>query len=204
MIENKKCVVIGGGKVALRKVQSLLEAGGCVTVISPVLITEFSSVLHRITYLKKVYIKGDAQDCFLLICASDNRSANAEAAEEGRLYGALVDVADQAQDGDFITPAKVKRGPLTITISTDGLSPALTVFIKKEIEKKYNDNYIEFLLLLGEIRALLKNEVNCSKTREIIWQEILNDDLVKLAEAGKISEVKEILNNATSSFRVKS
>ncbi|HIU63447.1 MAG TPA: bifunctional precorrin-2 dehydrogenase/sirohydrochlorin ferrochelatase [Candidatus Avacidaminococcus intestinavium] len=204
VIKNKRCVVVGGGRVALRKVQSLLEAEALVTVISPMLLPQFAKIKSKITYLEKKYTQGDLEDCFIVICATNNQQVNAAAAEEARASGALVDLTDNAAEGDFTVPAKVRRGPLTLTISTDGLSPALTVLIKKELEKKYNENYTEFLLLLGELRGKLKQEVACSKHREAIWRTVLTEEVIKLAQAGKIKEVKEILEHAISSFRAQS
>lgn len=205
-LRNKRCAVVGGGKVALRKIRSLLQAGALVTVISPSLDEDLLVVYHeqQFTYFDKVYENGDLQGFFLVICASSDHDANKRAAQEAKEQGALVNVSDNSFPSDFTLPAKVERGPLLLTISTGGLSPAFSVLVKKELEEKYDDNYVAFLQIVAELRAQLVGKVSTSKQRELLWRELLTKDILQLVQKGNLSEAKVKLEDAVSRFRSES
>ena len=126
-IRGKRCVVVGGGPVALRKVNILLEHEANVEVISPELCPELSQLAksRAIQVLQRNYNGGDLQGVFIAIAATDDGEINNKVAEEARAKGVLVNVVDDLEHSDFIVPSQFRRGDIAIAVSTAGKSPAL-------------------------------------------------------------------------------
>ncbi|OGQ94939.1 MAG: hypothetical protein A2521_13830 [Deltaproteobacteria bacterium RIFOXYD12_FULL_57_12] len=153
-LDGRQCVVIGGGRVAERKVQGLLACGGRVTVISPELTAGLLALYQDrlLAWEARLYREGDLAEVFLAIAATDDgdvqRRIHAEA--EGRQV--LLNVADVPQYCSFILPATVRRGELTIAVSTGGRSPALARNLRLELEKKFGSEYKILVDILGVLR----------------------------------------------------
>lgn len=193
-IGGKKCLVVGGGEVALRKVQALLEHDANVEVVSPVLCPELSRMAREgtIQALERDYKPEDLQDALIAIAATDDAKANESVAAEARRRGILVNVVDDPQHSDFIAPSYFRRGDVTIAVSTSGRSPALARKIRSELEKQFGTEYARLALLAGEVRHELKQQgVTVSNDA---WQEILDlHPLIELLKYGKTQEAKEIM-----------
>lgn len=191
-IDGRKCLVIGGGQVALRKVEALLEHGAAVTVASP----RLDDGLRRLAAHGKVitidrdYRPGDMDGFFMAIVATDSAAINRAAAEEARQKHVLVNVADDAGKSDFITPSHVRRGPVSIAISTSGKSPALARKLRVTLEQEFGEEYARLAELLGEIRAeVLERGLKIKAER---WQEAIDlDTLIKLLKQGKYEKARE-------------
>ncbi|MFH1562754.1 MAG: bifunctional precorrin-2 dehydrogenase/sirohydrochlorin ferrochelatase [Nitrospirota bacterium] len=155
-IKNKRCVIVGGGKVAFRKVESLLEAGAKVIVISPGIIPSLKKLVdkNKITYLPQEYKFGDIKKgTFLVIAASDDFQLNAKIADEAKKLNLLINVADSPKLCNFILPATLRRGNLTISVSTSGKSPALAKKIKEDLQNVYGTEYEVLVDSLGKLRT---------------------------------------------------
>lgn len=151
-LEGKKCVVIGGGKVALRKINSLLNAGASVTVISPEVIPGIEKYASSglIRFIRRAYRKGDLKNAFLVIAATSSKEVHRRIA--GDVKSCLLNVVDEPELCNFIVPSVVRRGPLTIVISTSGASPAMAKAIRKEIERLYGKDFGRYLEWLRKNR----------------------------------------------------
>jgi precorrin-2 dehydrogenase/sirohydrochlorin ferrochelatase len=154
-LDQRTAVVIGGGKVAYRKVKALLEAGAAITVISPALIPELSILAseHLISVLQRVYQESDLKDAFLVIAATDDPALNRSIWQDALRWKCLVNVVDDPQHSNFILPAVVRRGDFTISISTGGASPALARRVREQLEDQFGREYGELTRLLGELRT---------------------------------------------------
>lgn len=205
-LTDRRCAVVGGGAVALRKVRSLLEAGAKVTVISPDLAEPLACMAERreIARRKKRYEDGDLAGFFLVICASDQAAVNRRAAGEAQRRGALVNVTDGVCPGDFTVPAQVRRGDLLFTVSTGGKSPALSRQLRRELALRYGEEYAIYLDLLAKMRAELKGILPESKTRVSFWQEAMNQGVLDLIKQGKLEKAEAGIRDAISSIRAKS
>ena len=195
-ISGKKCVVIGGGQVACRKVRTLLEYGASVEVISPDLCSELSQMAENreISVLQRSYRVGDLQDAVIAIAATNNSDINREVVKEGQGKAVLVNVIDDAENSDFIAPSYMRRGDVTIAISTAGRSPALARKIRTRLEKDFGDEYASLALLIDEMRAEVKRQG--IKVSGDAWQEALDLDLLlDLLMRGNSKEAKIILLN---------
>ncbi|MDI6814502.1 MAG: bifunctional precorrin-2 dehydrogenase/sirohydrochlorin ferrochelatase [Dehalococcoidales bacterium] len=201
-IYGKKCVVIGGGKVALRKVKLLLEHGSNVEVVSPTLCPELSQLAENgsISVVNKNYEPGVLAGAFIAIAATTEADTNEKVAEEARRRGILVNVVDNPQQSDFIVPSSLRRGDITIAISTMGKSPALAKKIRTRLEQNFGEEYTSLVILINEVRTELKQQGIIISGNA--WQEALDlDSLLKLVRAGRREEAKTALLNNLERLR---
>ncbi|WP_409299924.1 bifunctional precorrin-2 dehydrogenase/sirohydrochlorin ferrochelatase [Peribacillus sp. SCS-155] len=155
-LSGKLCVIIGGGRIAFRRIGALLEAGAQVRVVSPKLCEEISELSddNKVTVLRKVAEKEDYKDAFLIIAASDSTQVNREVQENSGEHQ-LVNVASDHELGNFHIPAVAARGKLVIGISTSGASPHLAKKIKDRLLNEYDESYEEYLEFLSEERKII-------------------------------------------------
>ena len=192
-LNNKKCIVIGGGDVAERKVQSFLDCKADVTVISPELTKRLQQLaLQRvIKHLRRNYRRGDLEGVFLVVSATDNPDLNAIVCYEAGQKNVLVNVVDDPEKCSFIVPSVVERGDLLISISTSGSCPALTKRIRKELEQIYGEEYIDYLRFLHGVRDEIKNKYQDFEERKKALERVLDSDILSLLKEGKRSLAEE-------------
>jgi len=193
-VTGKRCVVVGGGTVALRKVKGLLAHGASLEVISPSACSELSELAEtRLISLKcRRYKPGDLVGAFVVIAATTDSKTNQEVASEARRRKTLVNVVDRPEESDFIVPACLCRGDLTIAVSTAGKSPALARKIRTRLEKNFGDEYASLTDLIGEVRAELRQRSVTVSGDD--WQKALDIDLlVKLLRDGQREKAKATL-----------
>ena len=205
-IKDKKCVVIGGGIIATRKIKSLLVAQAQVLVISPQVTSIIQTLIdnQKINYIARDYQAGDIKGCFLVICATNNKKVNKMIAEEAESLGLLFNVIDDSTDSNFTVPAVIRRNDLLLTVSTNGKSPAVAKQIKAELSLIYGEEYGYFLNLIAKYRQELKTKVKTSKKRECFWRDNLNKDILTLLKEGKLDEAEAKIKDAIGSFGAKS
>ncbi|HEY93208.1 MAG TPA: bifunctional precorrin-2 dehydrogenase/sirohydrochlorin ferrochelatase [Dehalococcoidia bacterium] len=186
-ISGKRCVVIGGGQVSLRKVKALLEHRASIEVISPDACPELNKLAKdgKISMLPRRYRAGDLKDAFIAIATTSDRGINFEIAREAQRKSVLVNVVDDQENSDFIAPSYIRRGDITIAVSTAGRSPALARKIRNRLEKDFGDEYASLARLTDEVRAEIKRQG--IKVDGDGWQEALDLDLLikLLREKGK-------------------
>ena len=205
-INNRLCIVVGGGSVAERKIVGLLAADACVTVISPQVTPHLAELIRekKLIHVNRTYGDGDLAGFFIVICATNNSEVNRLVAEEGNKRGALVNVADAPQLGNFTIPSKITHGDLLITISTGGKSPALAKMLGRELAERYGREYGTYLELLALARAKMKENIPLAKEREAFWRQTIDQETNNLLKQGKIQEAEAKINNAIGCFGVKS
>lgn len=207
-LSGRRCLVVGGGRVAERKVSALLESGADVTVLSPELTTTLSSWVSqgRVNHRPKFFDKGDAAGYLLVLCATDSPAINEQAAMEAKQYGALVNVADIPALCDFTLPARLQRGRLSIAVSTGGQSPALARELRNELAGKYGPEYADYL----EIAARLRREwqENCASSDERCqrWDEMkgFDPEVLELLRQGRKEEAEVRFRHGIGSFGAQS
>jgi siroheme synthase-like protein len=195
-IGGKKCVVVGGGQVALRKVRALLECGADVVVISPDLCAGLEQLAGsgEIHAINREYQEGDLEGAFVVIVATSDGEANLRVAKEARKKTALVNVVDNPENCDFIAPSYIRRGDVTIAISTSGRSPALARKIRNRLERDFGNEYASLALLINEVRTEVKEQG--IKVDSDVWQEALDLDLLlELVRRGDREKAKAMLLN---------
>ncbi|MBI4791577.1 MAG: bifunctional precorrin-2 dehydrogenase/sirohydrochlorin ferrochelatase [Deltaproteobacteria bacterium] len=179
-ISSRRCIVIGGGKVAARKVKSLLACQGAVTVISPALDDELLLLSRResIRWLERGYRQGDLSDAFLVIAATDDVAVQEAVYQEATARNILLNVADVPKWCNFILPATVRRGDLTISVSTAGQSPALAKQLREDLEKEYSDDYDLLLQVLGRLRPIVLDMGLPHEKNKILFANLLHRDMI--------------------------
>lgn len=203
ILDNKSCVVLGGGHVALRKVKGLLDAKAKVTVISPEIVAELAKLVEekRIIWQKKCYEQGDLDDFTLAICAIGNEKINAEVQREANQKKVILNVVDRLEFCDFALPAKIRRGDLLVTFSTNGKSPALSRYLRCKMEREFDETYANWLDKLVQLRKEAIEKLPTSDDREIFWRSALSDDVMELVRAKKYDEAEASIRDAISGFR---
>lgn len=207
VLKGKSCAVIGGGKVAERKVHSLLSGGAKVTVYSSTLTNGLVKLADEqlISVCLHPYKPGKLAGFFLVICATNDSEVNRSAALEAKQAQALVNVVDAPELCDFTVPASLERGDLLFTVSTGGHSPKLARLIKEQLAKEYGEEYSTYLLLLGKIRDELKKTGQLSAVeRGEFWQKCLDQEIIALLKGGAIKEAEEKIRHAAGCIGIKS
>jgi precorrin-2 dehydrogenase / sirohydrochlorin ferrochelatase len=197
-LHDQPCVVIGGGKIAEGKVEGLLAADARVTIISPDLTPRLQELAEqgKIKYISRTYHPGDLTGAFLVISATDQREINHHVWEEASANRQLVNVVDDTLHCNFIAPAILRKGDLTIAISTAGKAPALAVRLKEQLQEEIGPEYERFLELAGQLREPLAHHIPDFETRKSLWYELVDSDILDLLARGdevaamqRISEV---------------
>src|SRR5258705_6456042 len=149
-----RCRVVGGGVIAERRIESLLAAGAAVTVISPQVTLALAKLATdgRIDVERRAYREGDLAGFHLVLVATDRGDVNAAVAREARERGVWINAADDPANCTFILPALVRRGDLTVAVSTGGTSPALARAIREELESYLTDDYATLASIAAEAR----------------------------------------------------
>lgn len=191
--------VIGGGKVAERKVRTLILSEARVTVISPDLTAGLKKLVEagKVRYIKRRYRKGDLDHAMMILVATDDRSANEEIASSIKGANALINIADIPDKSSFILPSIIERGDLLISISTSGKSPAFAKQIRRELEKTFGREYKLFTDILGHVRKRLLEDIPSEKRRRSIFQRLVKSDILKLLKNGKRFEAELLIKDIT-------
>ncbi|MDH3359314.1 MAG: bifunctional precorrin-2 dehydrogenase/sirohydrochlorin ferrochelatase [Desulfobulbaceae bacterium] len=196
-ITSRNCIVIGGGKVAARKAQGLLDHQAKVTMISPEL-GEESATLHakkQLTWINRPYQEGDLTGAFLVIAATDDPEVQERVHAEAEKNNILLNVADVPKWCNFILPATVRRGDLNVAISTGGKSPALAKRMRKGMENQFGAEYEVLLETLGALRPLVLDLKLAHSENKRIFEELLHDDMVIWIRDNQWDKVTNHLQN---------
>jgi precorrin-2 dehydrogenase/sirohydrochlorin ferrochelatase len=159
-LQGKRCLVVGGGEVATRKVQGLLDVGAAVTVVSPSLTDILAGLVREgvIHHDARTFRDDDVRECALVIGATDQPAVNQGVYAASQRYRVWVNIVDVPEACDFIAPAIVRRGALQIAISTSGHSPTLAKRIRQQLEEQYGPEYAELLDWLGQERVRIRRQ----------------------------------------------
>jgi siroheme synthase-like protein len=197
-LRDQPCVVIGGGKIAEGKVDGLLDVQAKVTVISPALTPHLYDLVKekRITYVPRAYQPGDLTGAFLAICATDLPDINHQVWQEATANHQLVNVVDDPPRCNFIAPSILRKGDLTVAISTSGKAPALAVRLKERLQRELGPEYERFLELAGELREPLARQVPDFEKRKSLWYELVDSEILDVLAAGDEEKAREIISRA--------
>ena len=178
-LETKLCIVVGGGAVAERKVESLLDASARVRVIAPAATDALAALARggKIEWLPSAYRDGDLEGAFLVIAATDDAPVNRAVAQEATARGILVNVVDDPAWCNFTAPAVVRRGDLTIAISTGGDVPALAGHLRGELERQFGDEWDAYVEWLARLRGRIAARYPELEARRQAWARVLDSDL---------------------------
>lgn len=202
-IKNKPCLVVGGGEVALRKIKSLLDCQAKVIVVSPQFHPEILKLAKakQIQIINRKYQPPDINKVFLVIGATNDNKVNRQIAEEAKKKSKLVNIVDVPALCNFQVPASIRRGELMITISTNGKSPALSKYLRKQMEEQFGPEYTEYIELLDKWRTKLIHDITQGKLREQIFYAIIESDTLDLLRAGLKKEAEQRIQQIVSKYQ---
>lgn len=199
-LRHRQCIVVGGGLVAERKVDSLLECQARVLVVAP-LVTPRLQELARdgaIGLAEREYRPGDLAGAFLAVGATDRPQVNEAIFQEAQERGILVNVVDDPSRCNFIVPASLRRGDLTIAITTGGRSPSLARQLRQELEDLFPPEYAQHLEKLVSYRRHLRQRLPDPARREAAWRSLMVEGLLDLLRQGRAQEAWDLVQEAAA------
>ena len=191
---GRRCVVVGGGHVAERKLKGLVRHSCSETtlvVISPAVTPEIRRLErdHELTVIPRRFTDNDLAGAFLVFAATDERDTNARVAKRCMELGVLVNVADVPEQGSFRVPAVALSGELQIAVSTGGAGPALAAEIARELEKKY-EGFGEYVALLRWFRSEAQARIADTGSRSVLLRAAAAPQMRELVRSGSIEAVR--------------
>jgi precorrin-2 dehydrogenase/sirohydrochlorin ferrochelatase len=192
----KKVLVVGGGQVAQRKVETLFEYEAKISLIARTLTDKLNDMVEcgRVVFLGKEFLPAHLDGAFLVIAATNDKGLNHRVSEEASRRGMLVNAVDQPADCNFIVPSIIRRGDLLVAISTSGKSPAMAKRIREQLECQFGQEYEITLKIMGRVReAVLASGLPQSENSRI-FHAIVGSDMVSAVKAGDWARVREVLD----------
>ena len=198
-IAGQRCLVVGGGRVALSKVQGLLECDAVVTVVAPDVDVELTELaeLGRVTCERRAYRAGEVEGYRLVITATSDPDVNRAVFLDGEAAGVWVNSADDPDNCAFTLPSRVRQGPLLVTFATGGHSPALATWLRRRYTEEFGPEYVTLIELLSDERERLRE--SGQSTEGLDWQPALDSGMLELIREGHLAEAKERLQACLSS-----
>jgi len=199
LVDGRRCVVVGGGRIAARKIEALLDAGAEVHVVAPELTPEVREWhdAGRLSASVRAFAPADLDGAWLVTAATDDPAANravAEAAEARRVW---CNAADDPANCSFTLMSVVRQGDLVVTVGTGGRSPALATYLKDHVRQEMGPEWAELLELLAEARERVRGSGESSEN--VDWRRALDSGMLDLIRAGRRAEAKELLEACLSS-----
>jgi uroporphyrin-III C-methyltransferase/precorrin-2 dehydrogenase/sirohydrochlorin ferrochelatase len=202
-LEGRRCVVVGGGTVAEHKVRGLLDAGAVVTVVAGAFTSALRELAARgeVELLPRPYARGDLAGAFLTIAATDDGTVNAEVFAEASEGNVLCNAVDDVAHCHFAAPAIVRRGDLTISVSTGGKAPALAKRLRRTLAAQFGDEWGVLVDVLAESRAAALERNGGTRDVDFAtwaqrWALALDGDLAGMVREGRAAEVAGIVRSA--------
>jgi precorrin-2 dehydrogenase/sirohydrochlorin ferrochelatase len=196
-LKDKKCLVVGGGKVAERKVVALARCGAQIHIISPQLTAPLQDMAERglVGYRRGYYQTADLADTFLVISATDDDATNQAVASDCMKRNIMVNVVDDPPRCNFFVPSVVHRGSLKLAISTGGHSPRLAKFIRRRLEQDFGPAFAEFNDFLVSVRSRIQKQVADPARREQILKSLVDETTFAMVKHGDLQKAKERVLN---------
>jgi precorrin-2 dehydrogenase/sirohydrochlorin ferrochelatase len=197
LVAGKRCLVVGGGRVAAQKVRGLAEANARVHVIAPS-VGDAVRAVPDVTWEERAYRVDDLDGCALVITATNDPAVNHQVFLDADERGLWVNAADDPVNCTFTLPARVRRGDLLVTFSTSGRSPAVASFLRRWFENEVGPEFDTLLGLVAAERERLQREG--TSTEGVDWQNTIDSGmLLELIREGRLAEAKERLQACLSS-----
>jgi len=192
-LNGRRCVVIGGGLIAQRKVTTLLGYGARVTVVSPAATRRLLAYARRgrIRYVPRRFRPADLRGAWLVYASTDEQAVNALVFRTAQRLRIFANVVDQKPLCSFIAPAIFRRGGLTVAVSTGGASPTLAKQLRRELGRRLGDDYGSLLKLLSGLRGVAKRKLPGYRDRKRYFDRLVNGRVRALIQAGKPHQARQ-------------
>jgi precorrin-2 dehydrogenase / sirohydrochlorin ferrochelatase len=194
-LKDRLCIVVGGGVVALRKVESLSACQAHVRVIAPAVVDEILA-LDAIEIVHKPYDHHDLAGAYLVIAATDDEATNLAVSRDAARRRIFCNVVDRPDQCSFIVPSVVERGPIKVAISTGGISPALSKRLRMELGAVVGAEYEYLAGILGRIRPMVLAQEGGHLAHKRVFEVLVNSDLIEAIRQNDKDRIDEILLQA--------
>lgn len=196
-LEGKRCIVVGGGSVAERRVLGLIECRASVTVISPKLTHRLRELSDSgaIRHIERPYRSGDLKGAYLVLVSTNKRRINRKIGEEARAFGILANIATAPSLSDFTLPSVIRQGDFMVTLSTGGKSPALSRRLRIELEGIFGEEYGVFTEILWAIRERFRKHP--PEERKRIYVELAMSTIPRLLREKRLGDAEAELKRIT-------
>jgi len=198
-VSGKRCVVVGSGNVAERKVKRLLACGARVEVVGKALTPILAAWKGegRIVHREADYEESSLSGAFLVIGATNDETVNGRIAKDARTRGIPVNIVDNPARCDFILPSVFERGDLMIAVFTGGKSPALAKKLREELEESYGPEYAVLLDILGELREKVIAAGRSSAENRACFAAVVRSEILDDIRRKDWAKVKEMIRRLT-------
>lgn len=198
VVEGRRVVVVGAGRVAARKIESLLDLGADVMVVAPRVDGAVRRLVSdpsrgRVDLAEREYVDADLDGAWLVVTATDDPSVNASVARAAEAARIWCNSADDPDNCSFTLMSVVRRADLVVAIGSGGRSPALASWLKRHVQEEMGPEYATLLDLLSEAREAMRGEGRA--TSDADWQRAFESGIVELVRSGRIAEAKELLSS---------
>jgi siroheme synthase-like protein len=199
LVRGRRVVVVGGGRIAARKIEALLEAGAVVHVVALDLVDELQVARDegRITVAERSFESTDLDGAWLVTAATSTAAVNRAVFEAGEARRVWVNAADDPSNCSFTLMSVVRQGDLVVTVGTGGRSPALATYLKDHVAQEMGPEWAALLEVLSEAREELRAGGTSSET--VDWRRALDSGMLELIRGGRTAEAKELLQACLSS-----
>ncbi len=196
-LKNRLCLVVGGGSVATRKVDNLLNSGAKIKLVSPKISDDLQQKVDAklINYTAKSFEASDLENCFIVFAATDKTAVNAQIASLADSKNIPVNVADNSELCSFIVPSVLDRSPVTIAVSTGGASPVLARQLRMKLETMIPAACGRLAAITEEYRAKVKAHFPTQEQRKKFWESALKGSFAELVYAGQDSAARKLLDD---------
>jgi len=198
-LKERKCLVVGGGKVAERKIRQLLKAQAKVTVVSPSITDGLKRLLRagRIQHKNRSFSRGDTRGAFLVIAATSDETVNRMVSDES---SGLINAVDMPEYCSFIMPSIIKKGPLSIAISTSGVSPAFARTLREDMESVFPADIAKYLAFLEKKRKTFMKTLpgisgEIARKRNRLFKKLGSREMLLLLRKGGFEQAKKSAEN---------
>jgi siroheme synthase-like protein len=199
LVAGRRCVVVGAGRIAARKIEALLDAGADVHVVAPEIGPEVRAWADagHLTLDERPFVGTDLDDAWLATSATPDPEVNQAVFEAGEARRVWVNAADDPEHCSFTLMSVVRQGDLVVTVGTGGRSPALAAYLKRRVRDEIGPEYQTLLDLLSEAREAMRSNGRSSEDAD--WQRALDSGMLDLIRTGQVAEAKELLQTCLSS-----
>jgi uroporphyrin-III C-methyltransferase / precorrin-2 dehydrogenase / sirohydrochlorin ferrochelatase len=200
-LKGQRCLVVGGGDIALRKADLLVRAGAKLRVVSPKLCAALAALIEKNggEYYCDVYKPEYLNDVILVIAGTDNSAVNIQVSEDGKKQGLPTNIVDNPSLSSFIFPAVIDRSPIVIAVSSGGQSPVLARLLRGKLESMIPASYGRLGHLAGRFREQVKDRFKTINQRRGFWESILQGPVAEMVLAGKDDKAEKLLVQALAS-----
>ena len=200
-LNDRQCLIVGGGEIAARKAGLLLKANAAVSIVAPEISASTQALIdaNRVTWIKAIYSADLLSEQFLVIAATDNQAVNRDVYHQAKAKNILVNVADCPELCDFILPSILDRSPVVVAIASGGKSPILARQLRARLETLIPPSYGRLATLVGHYRDVVKNRLPTLAMRRRFWEIVLQGKVAEHVLAGRDELGEQTLNQLLDS-----